>query len=213
LGATQVRAASLSYCDTISSNLVVNCGFETGDFTAWSLSENDVPGEQGNLYGVEGTDPINNTSPDGSYQAYIADLVSNSTTLSQSLATVAGDEYAISFFLLQDTAPVGGYSNDLSVSFGGDVLVTDLGVPAQVYYFGYHFYGVASSNSTTLSITLGNDLGRFLLDDVLVTSAPEPSTWVLAFSGAALVFLFRRKSGHNYFKNLLRPISHRWKAI
>src|SRR5580700_9508392 len=81
--------ATASICDAIAGNLVTNCGFETGDFTGWTLSGNDVPGALGNLYGVEGTDPYptpGGTAPQsGNNQAYFSDLVSNSTTLSQTV--------------------------------------------------------------------------------------------------------------------------------
>ena len=48
LAVPQSKAGSI--CDAVSGNLVANCGFETGDFTGWILSGNDVPAELGNLY-------------------------------------------------------------------------------------------------------------------------------------------------------------------
>src|SRR5277367_3761001 len=80
--------------DTCSSgpnpNIVANCGFETGDFTGWTLSGNDVPGELGNLYGVKGTDPSplpDGTAPNsGTSQAFFADIAADPITLSQTLA-------------------------------------------------------------------------------------------------------------------------------
>ena len=39
-------------------------------------------------------------------------------------------------------------------------------------------------------MTLGNDLGEFLLDDVTVVAAPEPSTWTLALAGVFLASSF-----------------------
>jgi uncharacterized membrane protein YfcA len=53
----------------------------------------------------------------------------------------------------------------------------------------------ATSASTVLNLTLGNDLGEFLLDDVSVVPAPtpEPSTWTLALAGVLVgVFLGKR---------------------
>src|SRR5580704_4911525 len=75
---------------TMPTNVVSNCGFETGDFTSWTVSGNDVPGELGNLYGVEGTDPFptpGGTAPfSGNFQAYFGDLNANATTISQEVA-------------------------------------------------------------------------------------------------------------------------------
>ncbi len=182
LGVSQSSAAS---CSANASNLVVNCGFETGTFTGWTLSGNDVPAELNNLYGVEGVDPIDNIAPhSGSYQAYSGDLASNALTLSQTLTTNPEHAYTVSFFLAQDTLATGPYPNTLTVTFDGVTLYSATDVPVE----GYTEYSFS-----------GNSLGEFLLDDVSVTIAPlpEPSTWILALTGgilAAGIILFRRKS-------------------
>jgi PEP-CTERM motif len=185
-------ASTISVCDANPLNLVTNCGFETGDFTSWTLSGNDVPFELGNLYGVEGVDPFDGMSPNsGLNQAYFADLVSNATTLSQTLATQIGDTYQISWFLAQDTDPASPYSNAFSASFGGNPLTSLTSLPVQGYT-RYSYTMAATSASTTLSFTLGNDLGEFLLDDISVAT-PEPATWLCALIGAALCGLAVRR--------------------
>ncbi len=172
--------AKADLCDG-GGNLVQNCAFQNADFGGWSLSGNDVPTEAGFLYGVEGTDPFDGISPIGgsSYQAFFADLTSNPTTLSQTIATTAGIMYKISFYLAQDTAAVSPYSNTLDVAFGGTTLIntTDVGVEP---YAMYSFTATATGSSTLLGITLGNDLGEFLVDDVSVQAeVPEPSALLL----------------------------------
>jgi len=197
LGIQQAKAASASICDSITGNLVTNCGFETNDFTGWSLSGNDVPAELNNLYGVEGQDPLDLISPhSGNDQAYIADFVSNATTLSQTLTTVPGGEYTVSLYLAQDTAPDSGgpgFSNEFDATFDG-ITVDDLtDVPEEGYTEYTDTFDVTDSSSV-LDITLGNDLGEFLLDDVSVVATPEPSAWKLTFGGVLLMgFAFRRK--------------------
>jgi PEP-CTERM motif len=198
-GATQSRASS--DCTAVVGNLVANCGFETGDFTSWTLSGNDVPGEEGNLYGVEGTDLIDGISPlDGSYQTYIADLDSNATTLAQTFATTAGDEYAITFYAAQDTAPSAEYGNELEAAFGGVTLVDDSDVAVEGYT-KYTYDVDATSGSSTLDLTFGNGLGEFLLDDVSVVDTtpvvtPEPGSLLLFCTGLlALVGVARRRLG------------------
>ncbi len=184
-------------CGTTPGNLVANCGFETGDFTSWTLAGNDVPLTLGNLYGVEGTDPIDGISPNsGSYQAFFADLTSNATTLSQIITTVPTEIYTVSFYLAQDTAVSTEYSNAFSATFGSASLVNLVAVPVQGYT-EYSYNVDATSASSVLSLTFGNDLGEFLVDDISVVddtpvaTTPEPPAWtfmLLGLTGAAILY-------------------------
>jgi len=178
-----------SVCDATAGNLVGNCGFETGDFTSWTLSGNDVTaGLQGNLYGVEaGADPIVGTLPNsGNDQAYFSDLVSNATTLAQTISTVAAATYTVSFELAQQLEGPGTVNNSVAVSFGGTTLGTLLNVGVENYTL-YTFTGIATGASSVLSLKLGDDIGEFLLDDVTVTqntlAVPNPANALLLLSG------------------------------
>jgi hypothetical protein len=173
--------------------LVANCGFETGDFTSWTLSGKDVTAGLLNIqYGVElGTDPDGNDPNSGSYQAWFADTTADTMTLSQVLSTKAGDTYQISFYLAQDTALVSPYHNAFSAAFGTDTLASLTAIPVQ----GYTMYTLtAATGSTDLSFELGNDLGEFLLDDVQVTdvTTPEPATLLLLLSAGAVSGLAKK---------------------
>lgn len=178
-----VSESKATSCSLIAKNLVANCGFETGDFTGWSLSGNDVPGALNNLYGVEGVDPFDGIPPNsGSFQAFFGDLVANSTTMQQTIATTISDMYEVSFFVAQDTAIAAPYSNAFSASFGGKT-ISMTGVPVEGYT-EYSFVGTASSSSSTLSLTFGDDLGEFLVDDISVVQVvPEPPAWTLMLAG------------------------------
>ena len=196
--AAQSKASSV--CDGVAGNLVANCGFETGDFTSWTLSGNDVPGEEGNLYGVEGTDPVDSIIPNsGSYQAFFATLDSNATKLSQDITTTAGDLYTITFWVAQDTASSSEYGNELLASFGGTSLVDDSDVVVEGYTEYTYNVGPVSGSSNTLELTFGNGLGEFLLDDVSVVDngpvvTPEPDSLLLFGTGLlALVGVARRR--------------------
>jgi hypothetical protein len=198
VGAVQSRASN-SYCDSIVTNIVSNCGFETGDFTGWTLTGNDTPGELNNLYGVEGQDPVDAIFPNsGNYQAYFADQVDNATTLSQTLSTIAGYTYTVELFLAQDTAATGtcnavACANEFDVTLGGVTVFAFNYVPVQGYTEYIDTVRVTSASSA-LDITLGNDLGESLLDDVTVFT-PEPSAWALMGAGLlGLGFAARRKA-------------------
>lgn len=185
-------------CGSVTGNLVANCGFESGSFSSWSVSGNDVPGEEGNLYGVEGTDPFplpDGTAPNsGNFQAFIADQAADPTTISQVLATVPGGQYIVSFYLAQQPVGPGTINNFFDVSLGG-ITVQDLTAVAVQGYTLYTGKVTVTSSSSTLSLTGGNDIGEFLVDDISVTNTPEPGTFFLmggALFGMLAIFLRKR---------------------
>jgi hypothetical protein len=194
LGASHAKATT-AYCATQPGNLVTNCGFETGDFTGWTVTGNDVPGQEGTLYGVEGTDPFplpGGTMPNsGDFQAFFADQNADPTTLSQTLTTTPGIDYQISLFLSQQLLGPGTVNNSVVVKFGG-VTVLDLINVVDVGYTQITFTGLATTASTVFSISLGNDIGEFLLDDVAVTT-PEPASMALIAAGLLGLGLVARR--------------------
>ena len=55
LWSTSPAVAGPSLCNAIATNLVSNCGFETGDFTSWTIGGNTLnPG--GAYYGLDSFD-------------------------------------------------------------------------------------------------------------------------------------------------------------
>ena len=170
-----------SVCAAISPNLVSNCGFETGDFTGWTIGGNTLnPG--GNYYGVDAFD-----ANSGNYGAYMSqDFIDAGTapiTLSQTLTTTVGQAYNITFWLEQDTAPTTGYTHLFGAAWGGTTflsLAPTVASPGTVGSFTrYSFMETAAGASTALKFTFENDDSYWSLDDVSAASAPEPSTGLL----------------------------------
>jgi len=191
------QATAASFCDAVSGNLVLNCGFETGDFTSWTVGGNTL-NSGGNYYGVDAFD-----ANSGNYGAFMSqDLVDGGTapvTLSQTLSTAAGSIYSVSFWLEQDTVPTAGYTHAFYATFGGTTLLNltpTVAVPGIVGTFTeYTYSGTATGASTALTFSFENDDSYWSFDDASVTltgtATPEPSTWILA--GIALGVLFQMK--------------------
>ena len=164
LGTSQVQAAEL----------VTNGGFETGDFTGFTRT-----GNQG-FTGVSGA--FSGTNPyEGNFQGYFG-AVGSAGTISQTLATVAGQQYLISFALRS----FGGRTNSFAADFGATNLIT-LSNFGNLPYNVFTFTETATSAATVLSFRIRQDPSYYLLDSVSVVGVPEPATWALMITGFGVV--------------------------
>lgn len=177
-----------SSCDAVAGNLVANCGFESGDFGSWAVTHRSgLP----NLGVSQGPNS-------GRFNAFFGavggfGMPSGYDAITQSLPTTPGQTYSISF------AAVGSYfsdpqNNGLRVLFGGapvfDQGLTFPGLQGPFGYVPYSTYvvtGVAAGTTTDLTVAAYNDASVTLVDDVVVSAAPEPGTWALLATGL-LVF-------------------------
>ena len=91
-------------CDSVPGNLIVNCGFETGDFTGWTQS--------GNTGFTSVTGSFGRIAPNsGNFPACMGPVGSDGL-LSQTFGTQAGATYQISFY----EANLGGSPRDSAPS-------------------------------------------------------------------------------------------------
>jgi hypothetical protein len=173
-----------------AQNLVQNGGFETGDFSDWTVSGDTT------LIGVcsLSTCPGGYAPFDGTYSAYFGP-VGDTATIAQTITTTPGQQYNLSFYLAN---PVGGTPNYFSVQFGtASFSFTNFGTAFNWQQFTLST--VATGDQTSLSFTFRNDPAYWFLDDVSVTqggsgSVPEPGTIVLFGSGMlGIVGIARRK--------------------
>ena len=172
-----VASSAEAQCGSVVGNMVQNCGFETGDFTGWTMGTPFITSNWNKVAGGMNA----HTGSDGWWGGYIG----QPTFLSQTLTTVAGQEYNFGFWF---NSPYGqnGQPNAMVARWDG-VDVVNLVDPPIADWTYYSFDVVASGASTTFEIGLQQDLGYEGIDDVQVTTAtdaaPEPAALVYMVTG------------------------------
>jgi uncharacterized repeat protein (TIGR03803 family) len=140
--------------------LVQNGGFETGDFTGWILSgiTNATFVDDSSVSGI--------TPHSGIFEA--ASGASGSLGyLSQTLSTVAGARYLLSFWL---DSPDGSTPNEFLVSWNRTTLFNQTNLPA-ISWTNLQFTVTATGTSTALQFGFRDDPSWLALDDVSVVLA------------------------------------------
>jgi len=172
-----------SICDTVSSNLVLNCGFETGTFAHWTTT----PAASGSDFGIVSGVEANS----GSYAAAFGAVGSLDDSISQTLTTSAGGTYTVSFYLTNSSSPSTGQANFYAY-WDGTQIFSASGSAFPYTQFSFTETGVGSDTLTFAGLQVP---AWYYLDDVVVTSAsvPEPNTLSLLAVGllglGALTFL------------------------
>lgn len=164
------------------TNIVTNGGFETGDFTGWTITGESTEGSFSNI-GVNSS-----AAYSGDYGAYFGP-VGSLAYLSQNLTTVAGMAYDLSFFLLNEGS-VGGRINPIRPGggpitqefqvFWNGVLIYSIPPNADPsIYSQLNFSGlIATGTSTELKFGFRNDPSFWNIDDIVAglpagASVPE----------------------------------------
>jgi hypothetical protein len=185
-----LQAGAAEVCAS-PNNLVQNCGFETGDFSGWTVS-----GDTANA-GVDSFD-----AHTGSFGAFLAGFGSfnagdtNYTFVEQTLATTPGREYTLSYFTAHFTNANVTPDNVFAAGIDNLLIPSSLQVNvANVPYTGSAPYSFKAGSSSTLLSFLAEDANfDFSLDDVSVVASPEPASfWLVAPVLGVLALFWRGK--------------------
>jgi hypothetical protein len=148
---------------TISNDVIVNGGFETGDFTGWTQSGDT------SFTGVSSTVPVHS----GTYAAFFGPT-SSLGFISQTVATTPGQMYRLSLWL---SHPFSDSGTEFRVQIGGTT-VDDQVNPGNFAYTQFTYTYTATGTSTTIQLGFLEPPAYFYLDDVSFspTTGPDVSS-------------------------------------
>jgi uncharacterized repeat protein (TIGR01451 family) len=193
---TNAYGSVTSSVAVLQASLILNGGFETGDFTGWALSGD-------NTWTIVDDGGSSGIAPhSGSYEAALG-TSSSLGYLSQTVATTPGTSYLLSFWLNHS----GGDPNDVFlVSWNGTTLIDETNPPAPAWT-SYQFMVMATGTSTVLQFGYEASVTDYLgLDDVslqsqtniapMITLQPtnvtldlgQPVTFSVAATGTAPIY-------------------------
>jgi hypothetical protein len=147
-----------------AANIVTNGGFESGDFTGWTIAATSC----GSDFGIT-TNPVDAES--GNYAAFFNGSCPGSyDSFQQALPTIAGQNYAVSFYIETQ----GSAARDLIVNWNGAPILNLSGAGTGVYAL-YNLIEPATTSSTTLEFQGYNTSSTpDFVDNVAVSEVDEP---------------------------------------
>lgn len=193
-----IAVAGLAFASQAQATTIINGNFETGPFNGVPTGFSVTPGTE--ILALQGSDYIPCCGVIGSpaqlanhFVSFGAGNIPNTSSLSQTFATIAGRSYRVNF----DFGALGGGSQTIFAN------VFDGGNNAQLSTFSataiannnlaatfsrYMLNFVAASNSTRLSFNVDPFTTNVdgVLDNVSAT-IPEPESWAMMLIGFGLI--------------------------
>jgi subtilase family serine protease len=171
--------------EDLNQSIVLNGGFEIGNFTDWTLTGTSAA----NYNFVDSGSPVSPHS--GTYVAALGE-VGSLATLSQTLPTQPGQSYLLSAWLENSSNKKNTPTQQFLVNWNTNAPATST-IFNQTYTAAFGWTNIllrvtAAGTNTVLQFQARNDPSYFGLDDVVVTPIPAPTLQTIADSGGAFQF-------------------------
>ena len=160
-------AATLPFVLLVGQPLVQNGGFETGDFTSWTLNGNS------SYNFVATSSQISGAVHSGSYGAALGQYGSLGY-LYQVLTTSPGQNYLLSLWLDNPNNSYGATPNQFLVQWNGTTVFNQTNIPFTAWT-NLQFIVTATGSSAVLQFGFYDNPWYLCLDDISVTPVPVPA--------------------------------------
>jgi hypothetical protein len=170
-------AATLPFSLSVGQPLIANGGFETGDFTGWSLSasaQEDFVTSTGSFV------------HSGVYGAELGQPTTNGY-LSQTISTTPGQSYVLSFWLDNPNNSAGATPNQFQVQWNGTTVFYETNLPF-MSWTNVQFIVSATGASTVLQFGFYDTPAYLGLDDVSLQPLSAPVFKTVQPGSAASAF-------------------------
>ena len=168
---------------TASGPSLANGNFATGDLTGWTLGGNFAQPNLPEIY-------VTRNGQGGSAYAAGMGSMGSDGTLSQTVATTAGQTYTLSFWLQNE----GSTDNDFKATWNGQTLLS-LSDATQSGYKQYTYSVTAAGPSSTLAFSAMNTPSQWDLDNVSLTASGPSLATATAASLADVISSVGSSSG------------------